>query len=107
MIVYDCQKTVVSPLIILLAGPTPYDSDKVVPYKYNSTMVENGKEFPIPSFSSVVSIVDVCGVTRSGRMFVVAAPKRTEDVMVEKSTSEKNPVIQADQSSILNHNVDQ
>ena len=30
----------VSPLVIRLAGPVPYASDKVVPYQYNATMVE-------------------------------------------------------------------
>lgn len=31
----------VSPLVIRLAGPAPYTSDKIVPYQYNATMVEN------------------------------------------------------------------
>ncbi|XP_050888699.1 uncharacterized protein LOC127093840 [Lathyrus oleraceus] len=41
VIVYDGQKTAVSPLVICLEGPTPYESDKVVPYKYIATMVED------------------------------------------------------------------
>ncbi|XP_050889265.1 uncharacterized protein LOC127094480 [Lathyrus oleraceus] len=107
VIAYDGQKTVVSPLVIRLTGPTPYKSDKVVPYKYNATMVEDSKEVHIPTFLSVVNIANVTGVTRSGRVFVVAAPKRTENVVIEKSSSEKTPVLQAGQSSIMNQNIDQ
>lgn len=42
VIVYDGQNTVVSPLVIRLVGPTSYESDKVVPYNYNATMIEDG-----------------------------------------------------------------
>ncbi|XP_050889418.1 uncharacterized protein LOC127094655 [Lathyrus oleraceus] len=106
VITYDGQKTVVSPLVIRLVAPIPYESDKSVPYKYNSTMIEDGKELPIPNFPSVVNITDVSGVTRSGRVFAVAAPKRIEDMVIEKSNSEKTHVVQANQSSIVNQNVD-
>ncbi|XP_050889160.1 uncharacterized protein LOC127094363 [Lathyrus oleraceus] len=78
------EKTVVSLLVIRLVSPTPYESDKAVPYKYNATMVEYVKEVPILTFPSVVNIVDVSGVTRSGRISVAAAPKRTKDVVIEK-----------------------
>lgn len=71
-------------MVIRLVGPTLYESDKVVPYKYNATMLEDGKEVHIPSFSSVVNIVDVSGVTRSGRVFAFVALKRIEDASVGK-----------------------
>ncbi|XP_050919754.1 uncharacterized protein LOC127137324 [Lathyrus oleraceus] len=83
------QKTAISPLVIHLAGATPYESDKVVPYKYNATMVKRR------------------GVTRSGRVFTVAAPKRTVDVVIEKSSQERFMFVQVGQSSIANQNVDQ
>ncbi|KAI5419133.1 hypothetical protein KIW84_043359 [Lathyrus oleraceus] len=70
-------------------------------------MVEDGKEVLIPTFPSVMNIADVSGVTRSGRIFVVVVPTRTEDVVIEKSSQEKTPVIQVGQSSIVNQNVDQ
>ena len=70
-------------------------------------MVEDDKEVHIPSFSSVVNIVDVSGVTQSDRIFVDATPKRTKDVLIEKSTSEKTPAIQAIQSNSANQNADQ
>lgn len=44
----------------------PYESDRVIPYKYHATMLEDGKEVPIPSLSSIVNIVDVSGITQSG-----------------------------------------
>lgn len=49
-------------------------------------MLGDGKEVLIPSFSSVVNIVGVSGVTRSGRVFAFAAPKRIEDAFVGKQT---------------------
>lgn len=79
MITYNCQKFVISLLVIRLAGPMPYESDRAVPYKYNATMLEDGKEVHIPSFSSVENIANVSDVTRNGRVFASAAPKRIED----------------------------
>lgn len=107
MISYDGQKPVVSLLVIHLADPTPYESDKVVPYKYNDTMVEGGKDMHIPTLLSVVNIVYVSGVTRSGRVFTAAAPNRTEDVVIEKSTQAKTLVMQTGQSSSVNPSFDQ
>lgn len=84
MIAYNGQKSAISPLVIHLEGLTPYEYDKVIPYKYSATMYEYGKEVHIPSLSSVVNIADVSGVTRSGRVFVYVAPKRIEDASVGK-----------------------
>lgn len=87
-------------------SPTPYESDKVVPYKYNATMLEDGKEVPIPSFSSVVNITYISGVTQSGRVFAFAAPKRIEDTSVGKQTQMETPVMQSVQSSGVNQKSD-
>ncbi|XP_050890962.1 uncharacterized protein LOC127096434 [Lathyrus oleraceus] len=99
VIAYNSQKSVVSPLVIRLAGPTPYESDKVVPYKYNSTMLEDGKEVPIPPLSSVINIVDVSGVTRSGRVFASVPTKRIEDTLVGKQAQVETLVVLSSQSS--------
>ncbi|KAI5434524.1 hypothetical protein KIW84_021381 [Lathyrus oleraceus] len=73
---YDGSKQKVSPaLTIKPAGPVPYSSEKAVPYRYNVVAVENGKEMSLPS-SSVVNIVDVSGLTRSGRVF--SAPSKPQ-----------------------------
>ena len=41
------SKPAITPLVIILPGPVPYKSDKVVPYKYNATILEDGVEVPI------------------------------------------------------------
>ena len=74
----------VSPFVIRLAGPTPYASDKVVPYQYNATMLENGQEVPLHMTVSVVRIDDVTKVTRSDRVLGPVFPKSVEDVSVSK-----------------------
>ncbi|KAI5410982.1 hypothetical protein KIW84_056221 [Lathyrus oleraceus] len=88
---YDGGKKKVSPaLMIKPAGPVPYSSDKVIPYRYNDVMLEDGKEVTLPS-TSVVSISDVSGVTRSGRVFS-APPKPNEDVMKRTVVKPTGPV---------------
>ncbi|XP_050920362.1 uncharacterized protein LOC127137997 [Lathyrus oleraceus] len=104
---YEHEKYVVSLLVIHLVGPMPYESNKVIPYKYNATMLEDGKEVLIRSFSYFVNIADVSGVTRSGRVFAVVAPKRTEDVVVGNPTQEKTSIMQSGQSSGVSRNSDQ
>lgn len=74
----------VSPLVIRLASLVPYASDKVVPYKYNATMIENRQEVPLPTENSLLSIVNVVKVTRSGCVFGSVSPKVVEDVVVGK-----------------------
>lgn len=99
MIAYNSQRFVISPFVIHLTGPTPYEYEKVVPYKYNATMIEDGKEVHIPSFSSVMNIVDISGVTRSGQVFVSKDPKRIEDTLVGKQTQVESPIMQSVKSS--------
>ncbi|XP_050897129.1 uncharacterized protein LOC127103944 [Lathyrus oleraceus] len=91
-ITFDGRNSIISPLVIYLSGPTPYQSDKVVPYKYQATMIEDGKEVPLPSMPSVVNIIDVSGVTRSGRVFA-AVPPRNVKAIVGKKTQVEAPII--------------
>ncbi|KAI5428337.1 hypothetical protein KIW84_033364 [Lathyrus oleraceus] len=65
----------ISPLVIRLAGPVPYASDKTVPYQYNATMIENDQEVPLPVVDSVVNITNTRKVTHSGRVFSSVFPK--------------------------------
>ncbi|XP_050895807.1 uncharacterized protein LOC127102483 [Lathyrus oleraceus] len=74
----------VSPLVLRVTGPVSYASDKVVPYKYNASMIENGQKVPLPATNSVVVIVDVVKVTRSGGVFDPVTLKVMEDVVVSK-----------------------
>src|SRR3954464_14353736 len=75
-VTYNKPKVPIAPLIICLPGPVPYDSDKAVPYNYNATMIKDGQEVPLPTLSSVVNIVDVSRVTRSGRVYTPLPPKQ-------------------------------
>ena len=50
------QRSVLS-LVIRLAGPVPYSSDKAIPYPYNATVIENGQEVLLPTTSSVVRLL--------------------------------------------------
>ncbi|XP_050889100.1 uncharacterized protein LOC127094288 [Lathyrus oleraceus] len=94
-ITYDSRNTSVTPLVINLPGPVPYQFDKVVPYKYNATMIENGNDVPLPS---IVNFVGVSRVTRSGRIFA----KRTEDVAAGKQTHVEIPFEPVGQSDNMN-----
>ena len=47
-----------TPLVISLPGPIPYKSDKVVPYKYNATILEDGVEVPIQPMPDVGNIAE-------------------------------------------------
>ncbi|XP_050897131.1 uncharacterized protein LOC127103946 [Lathyrus oleraceus] len=91
-ITFDGHNSIISPLVIYLSGPTPYQSDKFVPNKYQATMIEDGKEVPLPSMPSVVNIIDVSGVTRSERVFA-AVPPRNVKAIVGKKTQVEAPII--------------
>ncbi|KAI5409341.1 hypothetical protein KIW84_054950 [Lathyrus oleraceus] len=88
---YDGSKQKVSPsLVIKPAGPVPYSSDRAVLFRYNPVAVEDGKEVSLPS-SSVVSIADVSGLTRSGRVFLVPKPQAKADSVVRPVGNAVNP----------------
>jgi hypothetical protein len=102
---YDGSKQKVSPsLVIKPAGPVPYPSDRVVPFRYNPVAVEDGKEVSLPS-SSVVNIADVSGLTRSGRVF--SAPPKPQAVAdsverpVGNAVNSPNPAFAVKPSFVL------
>ncbi|KAI5441109.1 hypothetical protein KIW84_010536 [Lathyrus oleraceus] len=88
----------VSMLVIQLAGPIPYASDKVMPYQYNATMVENGQEVPLLVADSMVNIADIVKVTHSGRVFGLVFPKEVEDAAVSKKAD--IPVVNPDSALV-------
>jgi hypothetical protein len=47
-------------------------------------MMENGKEVPLPTTSSLVSIADVTKVTHSGRVFGPVVSENREELIVGK-----------------------
>ncbi|KAI5406627.1 hypothetical protein KIW84_053098 [Lathyrus oleraceus] len=72
------------PATIWLVGHVPYGSDKVVPYQYNATVVENGQEVLFPIADFVVNIADIAKVTCSGRVFGPVFPIEVEDISTSK-----------------------
>ena len=70
-----------------------------MPYKYNTTMIENGKEVPLPS---IVNITDVSRVTRSGRIF----NRNMEKVPSEKESSAEIPEAPVGRPNDSNHGKD-
>src|ERR1051325_6739204 len=64
-----------SPLVICLPGPVSYSSTKAIPYQYNATVIENGKEKPMPILPANVNITEIGRVTRSGRIHAPLLPK--------------------------------
>lgn len=89
-ITYHSQQSTMDPLIICLAGPTPYESDKAVPYKYNATMIEEGKKVPIPASLAIGNIADTSGMTRSGRVFAPVVSRKNTD-LPNREASQKQP----------------
>ena len=49
-----------------------------MPYKYNATILEDGKEVEIQPLSSIENIVEASRVTRSGRIFAQVPPRFVE-----------------------------
>ncbi|XP_050878820.1 uncharacterized protein LOC127082634 [Lathyrus oleraceus] len=73
------------PVVICPPGPMPYTSDKAVPYRYATTIIENGKEVEIKTLASVTNIAANSRMTRSGRVF---APP-----VIPSRNVEKDPVV--------------
>ena len=81
------SKPVVTPLVISLPGTILYKSDKAMPYKYNTTILEDWVEVPIQPMSDVGNIAEKSRVTRSGRVF---APVVQRDVAAGKKIVEND-----------------
>ncbi|GAU51876.1 hypothetical protein TSUD_416610, partial [Trifolium subterraneum] len=94
-VAYNSQRSIVTPLVISLPGPIPYISEKAIPYKYNATMIENGREVPIPALPPSVNIAEVSRVTKSGRVFPSMVQKKSED-LVSKEVREEVRVLSPD-----------
>ena len=91
----------VEPLVIRLPGPVPYTSAKAIPYKYSATMLENGKEVPLVSPSTMGSIAEVTAL-RSGKVRPLLFQKKDEVPVVIPADSccqslllLKTPAVQA------------
>ncbi|MCH98440.1 hypothetical protein A2U01_0019442, partial [Trifolium medium] len=83
-IMFKSEKPAGTPLVIRLPGPLPYTSQKVVPYKYDATILQDGKETPIPPLTSVVNITDSSKVLRSGRILPAVVQEKTSTPVMEE-----------------------
>ena len=87
--------------MICLPGPIPYASEKAIPYKYNVTMMEDGREVPIPPLPSVGNIAEDSRVLRNGRVIPAVFPTKANTPITEET-----PAKNVDQSSGANTNSD-
>jgi len=83
------------PLVICVPGPMPYASKRAIPYNYNATMLENGREVAIPPLPSVVNIAEDSRVLRNGRVIPTLFLKKastpvTEQVQAKGSSATKD-----------------
>jgi hypothetical protein len=75
-VTFNSQKSAASTLVICPPGSVPYISEKAIPYKYNATMIEDGREVPLPSLPAVGNIAEDSRVLRNGRIIPTMAPKK-------------------------------
>ncbi|GAU10143.1 hypothetical protein TSUD_418590, partial [Trifolium subterraneum] len=94
-VTFNSQNSVVTPLVICPPGPIPYTSNKAIPYKYNATMIEDGREVPIPPLPSAVNIAEVSRVTRSGRLVPAVSPDKV-DAPVNRQVQLENPIVNSE-----------
>ena len=101
------QKPMVTPLVICLPRPMPYASEKARPYNYNATMLENGREVPIPHLPSVVNITEDSRVLRNGRIMPTLFQKKAGAPVTEQiHARDSNTTKDAGQTSGTNTNAD-
>jgi len=79
----------------------PYVSDKAIHYKYNATMIEDGREVPIPPLPFLGNIAEDSRVLRNGRVIPAVVP-----IKASTPVTEETPAKKVDQSSGANANPD-
>jgi len=82
-------KPVRTPLVICRPGPTPYASQKAIPYKYECTILEDDKELPLNPPVPVGNIADHSQILRSGRVLPAMAQVKTS-APVKEPMPERN-----------------
>jgi len=92
-IFFDSQRSVVAPLVICLPGPVPYASEKAIPYKYNATMIEDGREVSVPPLPSMGNIVEDNRVLRNGCVIPVVFPKKVGAPVTEEAQAKDFSVV--------------
>ncbi|XP_050919407.1 uncharacterized protein LOC127136940 [Lathyrus oleraceus] len=83
----------VTPIIITYPTPFPYVDTKAVPWMYDTSVYIHGQkiqEEPLKSSDPMINITGTCGITRSGRIFVLTP---TPIGTINPSTSDKGKQI--------------
>ena len=87
-------------MVIRGPSPTPYKSDKEVPWSYESTVYVNGLKQECESLTSqglaISNIGGTGGINRSGRIFG-SEPQKKNDVVVEN----KNDTFEKDKGKAV------
>ena len=92
-IFFDSRKSVAPPLMIRVPGPIPYASEKAVPYRYNTPMIEGGREVPTLPLPSVGNIAENSRVLRNGRVILVMFPKKVSALVIEDTQAEDSGAV--------------
>ena len=92
-IFFDSQKSVAPPLMIRVPGPIPYASGKAVPYRYNTPMIEGGREVPMLPLPAVGNIAEDSRVLRNGRVIPVMFPKKVSAPVIEDTQAEDSGAV--------------
>jgi len=83
-VTYNGAKPAVTPLVICLPGPLSYTSERAIPYKYDATILEDGKEMPLPPLAYMVNIADNNKLLRSGCILPTVMQRKTSAPIVEQ-----------------------
>jgi hypothetical protein len=97
--------------VICLPGPWPYTSQKSIPYKYEATILEDGKEIPLHPMASVVNIAGSSKILTSGRVLPAAVqgkvsapamePVQVQDPGKGKNVGQSSGIVYSDSAEIL------
>jgi len=110
-VIYNNKEPTDTPLVICVPKPLSYTSSKAIPYKYSPTILENGREMPIPPLASMSNIVCSSKVLRSGRILPTIVQEKvvepvSEPVQVQgpskgKNVSQPSGIVYEDSDEIL------
>ncbi|RHN68190.1 hypothetical protein MtrunA17_Chr3g0111161 [Medicago truncatula] len=79
----DNSKPVVTPLVICVPRPSPFFSQNAMPYNYEPTSIENGKEISLSPSTSVSNIAENSQILRSGRILTAVVQAKKKAPVIE------------------------
>ncbi|XP_039686840.1 uncharacterized protein [Medicago truncatula] len=79
----DNSKPAVTPLVICVPRPKPFFSQNAMPYNYEPTSIENGKEISWSPSTSVSNIAENSQILRSGRILPAVVQAKKKALVIE------------------------